>query len=72
MSYRLPYLGFSIFFLESLLQVGPEGIPKWEPRERTIVYLGQHPFHKWSVDLVLNTRNGNFYPQYHVLFDNTL
>ena len=47
------------------------GLPKWEPREITGLYLGHSPFHAGSVDLVLNTRTGNAPPQYHVFFDDT-
>ena len=61
-----------VFVLESPLQGGPSGIPKWEPSARTGVYLGKSLFHAGSLDLVLNTRTGNFPPQYHVVFENTL
>ena len=74
--YNLPTdyhtLDCPVFVLEAPLKGGPPGIPKWKPRERTGVYLGQSPFHKVSVELVLRTRTGNFSPQYHVVFDDTL
>ena len=54
------------------MQGGPEGIPKWQPRARTGVYLGHYPFHAGSVELVLNTINGNVPPQYHMVFDDIL
>ena len=55
--------GFPVFVLEAPLQGGTEGIPKWETREITRVYLGNYPFHAESVDLVLNTRTGHVPPQ---------
>ena len=63
--------GCHVFVLKYPLQGGPAGIPKWEPRVRTRVYLGHPPFNAVSVALVLNTRTGHVYPQYHLVFDNT-
>ena len=63
--------GFPVFVLEAQLQIGPEEIPKWEPRARSLVYIGHSPFHKGSVALVLNTRTGHVSPKYHVVFDDT-
>ena len=60
-----------IFLLEGPLQGGPEGLPKWEPRSRTVVYIGKPPLNEGSVALVLITRTGNFSLQYHVVFDYT-
>ena len=48
------------------------GLPKWETRARTGVYIGNYPFHTGSVDLVLNTKTGHVYPQYYVVFEDTL
>ena len=64
--------GCPVFFLEASLQGGQAGLPKWKSRAITRVYLGHYPFNAGSVSLVLKTRAGNVYPQYHVVFDNTL
>ena len=64
--------GQPVFFLEAPLQGGPVGLPKWEPRARTGVYLVQSTFHAGSVDVILNTIAGHVSPQYHVIFDGTL
>ena len=63
--------GCLVLFLEAPLQGRPAGLPKWEPRARAGVYLGHSTFHSGSVALLLNTRTGHVYPQYHVVFDNT-
>ena len=60
-----------VFVLEAPLQVVLSGLPKWDPKARTGVYLGHSPFHSGSVALILNTITGNVYPRYHVVFDNT-
>ena len=36
------------------------------------VYPGHSPFQSGPVALVLNTRNVHVFPQYHVVFDDTL
>ena len=46
-----------------------EGLPKWEPTDRSRLYLGHYPFHARSVELVLNHITRYFSPQYHVGFD---
>ena len=63
--------GFPVFVLKAPLQGVPSGLTKWEPRERTGVYPEHSPFHAGSVALLLNTRTGHVYPQYHVVFDYT-
>ena len=63
--------GFPVFVPEDPLQGGPAGLPKWELRTRSGVYLGHSPFHAGSVALLLNTITGNIFPQYHVVFDDT-
>ena len=60
---------FPIFFLETPLKGFPAGLPKWEPRAKTVLYLGHSPFHSGLVALVLNTRTGYVPLQYHVAFD---
>ena len=61
--------GCPVFVLESPLQGGPSGLPKWEPRASTGVYLKHEPFHTGSLYLGLSTRTGHVSPQYHVVFD---
>ena len=64
--------GLLVFFLEAPLQGGLTGLPKWESRACTVVYIGHYPFHSWSVALVLNTITGHVSPQCHVVFDDTV
>ena len=63
--------GCPVFVLEALLQGGLVGLPIWEPRSITGVYLGHSPFHAVSVALILNIRTGHITPQYYVAFDGT-
>ena len=63
--------GCSIFVLGAPLQGGPTWIPKWEPRAMIRVYLGHYTLHACSFSLVFNTITGNFFPQYHLVFDKT-
>jgi hypothetical protein len=56
--------------LDSRLQSGIAGPPKWEPRSRLGIYVGHSPSHAGSVALVLNPRTGHVSPQFHVVFDN--
>ena len=60
-----------VYVLNSKLQSGLGGIPKWDPRSNAGVYLGQSPEHSSDVALVLNLRTGLISPQYHVVFDDT-
>ena len=63
--------GCPIFFLEASLQGGLVGLPKWDPRTNTGVYIGHSPFHAGSVYSVLNTRTDHVATHYHVVFDDT-
>ena len=45
--------------------------PKWEPRSRMGIYLGNSPTHAGSVAMVLNPKTLHVSPQYHVIFDDT-
>ena len=63
--------GCPVFVLESPLHRGPSGIPKCEPRASNIVYLGHSQFHAGSVALLINFITGDFYAQYHMVFDIT-
>ena len=58
-----------VYVLNSKLQGGVGGIPKWEPRSRAGVYLGHSSEHASDVALVLNLTTGLVSPQYHVIFD---
>ena len=61
---------FSVLVLESPLKGRLTGIPKWQPREMTGVYLGLTLFHEVLVDILLNIRTWHTPPHYHVVFDN--
>ena len=59
-----------VYILDHQLQsAGGPGPPKWEPRSRIGVYLGNSPFHAGSVALVFNPKTARVSPQYHVIFD---
>ena len=58
-----------VYVLDSKLQSGGIGPPKWEPRSRIGIYLGHSPCHAGSVALVFNPSTGHVSPQYHVVFD---
>jgi hypothetical protein len=60
--------GSPVYVLDPKLQDGKK-IPKWNPRARRGVYLGQSPKHSSQVALVLNPATGHISPQYHVVFD---
>jgi hypothetical protein len=60
--------GCPVFVLEASLQDG-HLIPKWKPRSRMAVYLGNSPNHATTVPLVLNLSTGLVSPQYHLVFD---
>ncbi len=61
--------GCPVYVLDSRLQSGTIGPPKWEPRSRIGVYLGHSPMHAGSVALVLNPKTGHVSPQFHIVFD---
>jgi len=61
--------GSPCFVLDSRLQSGVGGAPKWEPRSHLGIYVGHSPSHAGSVALVLNPRTGHVSPQFHVVFD---
>ena len=61
--------GCPVYILESGLQSGSIGPPKWDPRARLGIYVGHSPAHAGSVALVLNPSTGHVSPQYHVVFD---
>jgi hypothetical protein len=59
-----------VYILDAGLQ-GNSSIPKWEPRSRAGVYLGQSPTHAGSVAMVLHLQTGHVSCQYHLVFDDT-
>jgi hypothetical protein len=65
----LHVFGSPCLVLDSRLQSGIAGPPKWEPRSRLGIYVGHSPSHASSVALVLNPRTGHVSPQFHVVFD---
>ena len=60
---------FPCYIIGSRIQTNPKGVPKWDPRARLGIYLGQSPDHAANVALVLNPKTGLLSPQFHVLFD---
>ncbi len=65
----LHVFGSPCFVLDSRLQSGIAGPPKWEPRSRLGIFAGHSPPHAGSVALVLNPRTGHVLPQFHIIFD---
>jgi hypothetical protein len=65
----LHIFGSPCFVLDSRLQSGIAGPPKWEPRSRLGIYVGHSPSHAGLVALFLNPRTGHISPQFHVVFD---
>ena len=63
--------GCPAFVLDSRLQSGSIGPPKWDPRSRLGIYLGHSPMHAGSVALILNPTTGHVSPQYHVTYDDS-
>jgi len=61
--------GSPCYVLDQRLQSGSSMIPKWEPRARMGINVGQSPSHASNIALVLNPRTGHVSPQFHVVFD---
>ena len=59
--------GCPVYVLESKAADGK--MPKWDPKARLGIYLGQSPAHAGSVALVLNPRTLHVSPQFHCVFD---
>ena len=57
-----------VFALQNELASG-NTLPKWSPRARLGLDLGQSPNHAQNVYLVLNLTTGLVSPQFHVKFD---
>ena len=60
---------FPVYVLDALFKGNIYGVPKWEPRSLSGIYLGHSPFHAGSVPLVINPATGHFYPQFNGFFD---
>ena len=61
--------GCPTYVLDDGLQDDGSKIPKWDPRSRLGIYLGQSSWHTGNVALVLNPKTLHVSPQYHVVFD---
>ena len=61
--------GCPVYVLDEILQVNIAGLPKWEPRSREGIYLGQSPLHTGSLSLVLNPETCHVSLQFHLVFD---
>jgi hypothetical protein len=61
--------GCPCYVLDHRLQSGTGRIPKWEPRTRIGIYVGQLPSHASNVTLILNPRTRHVLPQFHVVYN---
>ena len=61
--------GYPVYVLYARLKGNIDGITKWKPHSRSLIYLGNSPFYSGSVDQVLNPEAGYFSYQFHVVFD---
>ena len=64
--------GCPVYVLNSEIQSGSIGTPKWEPHSRVGVYLSHSPMHAGYVSLKLNPVTGHVSPQYHIVYDERL
>ena len=62
--------GCPVYVLDTKLRDG-KSIPKWKPRSKMGIYLGQSDEHARSVALVLNPATDHISPQYHILYDDS-
>ena len=60
--------GCPVFALQNALASG-NTLPRWSPRARLGLNLGQSPLHARNVNLVLSLSTGLVSPQYHCTFD---
>ena len=60
--------GSPIYVLDKTITDGKK-LPRWKPRSRRCVYMGQSPMHASTVPLVLDMETGTITPQFHVVFD---
>ena len=61
-------IGCPVYVLRSQLQEG-KSLPKFEPRSRVGIFLGNSSQHSDNVALVLNPKTNHISAQYHILFD---
>eukprot|EP00957_Ditylum_brightwellii_P167335 12739147-Ditylum_brightwellii.AAC.1 len=50
--------GCLVYVLDTRLQTGNASVPKWNPRARLGIYMGQSPRHARNVSLVLSMETG--------------
>jgi hypothetical protein len=60
--------GCPVYVLDKTLGDGKK-IPKWKPRSKRAIYMGNSPKHSSTVPLVLNPETGAITAQFHVVFD---
>jgi hypothetical protein len=65
---RCHFWGSPVFVLDPALQDGKK-IPKWNPRSRLGMYLGNIPVQSSTVARALNLRTGYTTAQYHTVHD---
>ena len=63
--------GCPVYVLNSKLQSGSIGSPKWDPCSQVGVYLFNSPMYVGSAALIINPVTGHVSPQYHVVYDKT-
>ncbi len=61
--------GLPCFVLDSCLQSGVGGAPKWKPQSCLGIHVGHSPSHAGLVARILNPWTGHVSPQFHVVFD---
>ena len=65
-------LGCLVYAIDSRIQDGLKNIPKWDPRSRSIIYLGHSTVNANSMTLVLNPMIGHISPKFNCFFMITL
>lgn len=60
--------GCPVYVLDKAISDGKK-LPKWKPRSRRCIYMGQSPLHASSVPLVLDPATGSITAQFHCVFD---
>ena len=63
--------GCPMYILDQKISNG-QNIPHLQQKSRRDIFIGYSPTHSSDAPLVLNLTTRNIYPQYHVLFDDTL
>ena len=62
-AYEYHTFGCPIYVLNSKLQLGSIGLPKWEPHSQVGAYLDHSPMHAGSVALIINPVTWHVSPQ---------